>query len=411
VTRPPDLEELVRGLAPGVLGTLVRRYRDFEACEDALQEALLAALVQWAEAGVPSSPRGWLLTVASRRLVEEWRRDSARRRREALSAVREVDGQEGPQVDDSLQLLLLCCHPAVTPPSQVAITLRAVGGLTTAEIARAYLVPEATMAQRISRAKQQIRVAGARFATPSPQEQPQRVAAVLKVLYLIFTEGHTASSGGQVHRVDLCDEAIRLTRLLHAALPDDGEVLGLLALMLLTDARRPARTTPAGDLVPLAEQDRALWEVDKIQEGTTLITEALTTTVLGPYQVQAAIAAVHAEAADADTTDWDQILALYDLLLTMTPGPMVTLNRIVALSMKVGARAALTELDAAERDDPDLAAHYRAHAVRAYLLEQSGDPAAAARSFQQAARGTLSAPERRYLTDRANLLAQETQIH
>jgi RNA polymerase sigma factor (sigma-70 family) len=411
VTRPPDLEGLVRGLAPGVLATLVRRYRDFEACEDALQEALLAALGQWAEAGVPSSPRGWLLTVASRRLVEEWRRDSARRRREALSAVREVDGQEGPQVDDSLQLLLLCCHPAVTPPSQVAITLRAVGGLTTAEIARAYLVPEATMAQRINRAKQQIRAAGARFATPSPQEQPQRVAAVRKVLYLIFTEGHTASSGGQVHRVDLCEEAIRLTRLLRAALPDDGEVRGLLALMLLTDARRPARTTPAGDLVPLAAQDRTLWEADKIEEGTTLITEALTTTVLGPYQVQAAIAAVHAEAADADTTDWDQILALYDLLLTMTPGPMVTLNRIVALSMKVGAQAALAGLDAAERDDPDLAAHYRAHAVRAHLLEQSGDPAAAARLFQQAARGTLSTPERRYLTDRANLLGRERQSY
>jgi RNA polymerase sigma factor (sigma-70 family) len=253
VTQPRETEGLVRDLAPGVLGTLVRRYRDFEACEDALQEALLAALVQWPKAGIPSNPRGWLLTVASRRLVEEWRRDSARRRREALSAMREVEGQEPPQVDDSLQLLLLCCHPAVTPPSQVAITLRAVGGLTTAEIARAYLVPEATMAQRISRAKRQIRAAGAQFAPPSPREEPQRVAAVLKVLYLIFTEGHTASSGGQLNRVDLCEEAIRLTRLLRSALPEDGEVLGLLALMLLTDARRPARTTPAGDLIPLAE--------------------------------------------------------------------------------------------------------------------------------------------------------------
>jgi RNA polymerase sigma factor (sigma-70 family) len=401
VTQPRETEGLVRDLAPGVLGTLVRRYRDFEACEDALQEALLAALVQWPKAGIPSNPRGWLLTVASRRLVEEWRRDSARRRREALSAMREVEGQEPPQVDDSLQLLLLCCHPAVTPPSQVAITLRAVGGLTTAEIARAYLVPEATMAQRISRAKRQIRAAGAQFAPPSPREEPQRVAAVLKVLYLIFTEGHTASSGGQLNRVDLCEEAIRLTRLLRSALPEDGEVLGLLALMLLTDARRPARTTPAGDLIPLAEQNRALWDTAKIQEGTTLITEALTTTVLGPYQVQAAIAAVHAEAPDADATDWDQILALYDLLQTMAPGPMVTLNRIVALSMNRGPQAALTELDAAERDNPELAAHYRAHAVRAHLLERSGQPAAAARYFQQAARGTLSAPERRYLTDRA----------
>ena len=241
MTRPGEIEGLVRDLAPGVLGTLVRRYRDFEACEDALQEALLSASVQWAEDGIPSSPRGWLLTVASRRLVEAWRRDSARRRREELSAVRDVDGQDVPAVDDSLQLLLLCCHPAVTPASQVAITLRAVGGLTTAEIARAYLVPEATMAQRISRAKRQIRAAGAQFAMLRPEEQPQRVAAVLKALYLILTEGHTATSGGQVHRVDLCNEAIRLTRLLRAALPDDGEVLGLLALMLLADARRPAR--------------------------------------------------------------------------------------------------------------------------------------------------------------------------
>jgi RNA polymerase sigma factor (sigma-70 family) len=408
VTEPRELEALVRELAPVVLATLVRRHRDFEACEDALQEALLSASVQWAEDGIPSSPRGWLLTVASRRLVEAWRRDSARRRREELSAAGEVDGGEVPDADDSLQLLLLCCHPAVTPPSQVAITLRAVGGLTTAEIARAYLVPEATMAQRISRAKQQIRAAGARFASVRPEEQPERVAAVLKVLYLIFTEGHTASSGGQLHRVDLCNEAIRLTRLLRAALPHDGEVLGLLALMLLTDARRPARTDPGGDLVPLAEQNRALWAADKIAEGTALVTEALTTTVLGPYQVQAAIAAVHAEAPDAGSTDWDQILALYDLLATMTPGPMVTLSRIVALSMNSGPQAALTELDTAERADPDLSAHYRTHAVRAHLLEQCGQPAAAARHFQQAARATLSAPERRHLTDRARSALQRS---
>jgi predicted RNA polymerase sigma factor len=332
-----------------------------------------------------------------------WRSDSARtRREESVFALTPPPPDPAPAVDDSLTLLLLCCHPALTPPSQVALTLRAVGGLTTAEIARAFLVPEATVAQRISRAKQRIKAAGAEFRMPPPAERPERVAAVLHVLYLIFNEGYTASSGAELNRVDLTAEAIRLTRQLHAMLPADGEVAGLLALMLLTDARRAARTAPDGGLVPLAEQDRRLW--DAIAEGTALISATLATAPIGPYQLQAAIAAVHDEAARAEDTDWPQILALYNHLQVLAPGPMVTLNRIVAVSEVYGPRAALEQLSTAS-SDPALAGHHRLHAVRAHLLEAAGDRDAAAVEFRLAARGTLSAPEQRYLEAQAARLA------
>ncbi len=343
--------DTLRELTPTVLGVLVRRHRDFDACEDALQEALLAASTGWPVDGLPSNPTGWLVTTATRRLVETWRSESARRRREENDAQRAAPAPEpAAATDDTLALLVLCCHPVLTPPSQIALALRAVGGLTTAEIARALLVPEATVAQRISRAKARIRAEGAVFRTPGAAERDERVPSVLHVLYLIFTEGHTASSGDTVHRVELTAEAIRLARQLRAALPEDGEVAGLLALMLLTDARRAARTRPDGALVPLTEQDRGLWDAGAIAEGVELVTAALTRAVPGPFQLQAAIAAVHDEAARAEDTDWRQILALYEVLAALAPGPMVTLNRIVAVSMVRGSEVALEQLDAAEAD-------------------------------------------------------------
>jgi RNA polymerase sigma factor (sigma-70 family) len=401
VSTPAGIEERLRELAPQVLGALVRRNGDFAACEDAVQEALLAAARQWPTEGIPANPRGWLTTVAGRRLTELWRSESARRRREAAAAAL-APPDPGPvtSVDDSLTLLLLCCHPSLTPPSQVALTLRAVGGLSTAEIARGLLVPEATVAQRISRAKQRIRAGGAEFRLPEEPELSERLAAVRQVLYLIFTEGSTASSGSSLHRVELSAEAIRLTRLLRRRLPDDGEVAGLLALMLLTDARRPARTRPDGGLVPLAEQDRSRWDARAIAEGTALITGALASAPIGPYQLQAAIAAVHAEAAAVEDTDWDQILGLYVLLDRLAPGPMVTLNRIVAVAMVHGPRDGLAQLAAAEAD-PALAGHHRLHAVRAHLLELGGDRETARTAYRLAARRTLSLPERRYLESRA----------
>ena len=324
----------------------MRRHGDFDACEDALQEALLAAAAQWPGKGVPRNPKGWLVTVATRRLIEMWRNESARRRREEAAALG-AQGSPAPVEGDSLTLLLLCCHPSLSPVSQVALTLRAVGGLTTAEIARAFLVPEATMGQRISRAKQTIKAAGARFELPPPAELPHRIAAVEQVLYLIFNEGYAASSGPSLLRVDLSNEAIRLTRQLRAQLPDDTEVAGLLALMLLTDARRPARTRPDGTLVPLAEQDRSLWDADAIAEGVALVSDALASEPIGPYQLQAAIAAVHDEAPRAEDTDWNEILGLYGLLETIAPGPMVTLNRIVASAMVNGPEVGLQQLEAA----------------------------------------------------------------
>jgi RNA polymerase sigma factor (sigma-70 family) len=396
------LEDLLRECAPQVLGAVVRRFGDFDTSEDAVQEALLAAAQQWPRDGVPDNPRSWLITVAARRRIELLRNETARRKREeAVGQLREIAQPRG---DDELTLLYLCCHPSLTPTSQIALTLRAVGGLTTAEIARALLVPEATVGQRISRAKQRIRDSGAVFRMPPPDERGKRLTAVLQVLYLIFNEGHTASSGPQLNRVELTAEAIRLTRQLHDRLPDDGEVAGLLALMLLTDARRPARTRPDGGLVPLAEQDRGRWDAAAIAEGVALITDTLKTAVIGPFQLQAAIAAIHDEAERPELTDWPQILQLYGLLQRLAPGPMVTLNRIVAVAMVDGPVVALAELQDAAAD-PALAGHHRLAAVRAHLLEMAGDLGGAREQYRLAARHTLSMPEQRYLDSRAARLA------
>ncbi len=408
----PVVEDLLRTLAPQVLGVLVRRHGQFYACEDAVQEALLAAAVQWPEQGLPDHPRSWLVTVATRRLTDEWRSEHARREREVAVAVRQPAyaavappaAEEPPGADDTLKLLFLCCHPALPVSGQVALTLRAVGGLSTAEIARAYLVPEATMSQRIRRAKQRIEAAGARFTLPSPADRDERLGAVLRVLYLIFNEGYTASSGEALHRAELTGEAIRLTRELRRLLPDDGEVAGLLALMLLTDAHRAARTGPDGELVPLAEQDRGRWDRDATAEGVALVTEALTWSAPGSYQVQAAIAAVHAEAPTAEDTDWRQIVALYRVLARVAPNPMVTLNQAVAVAMVDGPRAGLALLATLDGDDRT-AGHYRLAAVRAHLLDLAGDRTAARAAYLAAARATTSLPERRYLEVRAARLA------
>jgi RNA polymerase sigma factor (sigma-70 family) len=405
-------EDLLRTLAPQVLGLLVRRHGQFDACEDAVQEALLAAAVQWPGQGVPDSPRAWLLTVATRRLTDEWRSERARRDREVAVAVHRPEhpavvpapDEEAPTGDDTLKLLFLCCHPALSMSSQVALTLRAVGGLSAAQIARAFLVPEATMSQRIRRGKQRIEAAGARFVMPSADERPHRLRAVLQVLYLVFNEGYTASSGPDLHRGELTAEAIRLVRALHGLLPDGGEVTGLLALMLLTDAHRAARTGPGGELIPLAEQDRSRWNRAFIDEGIALITGALTRSPPGPYQLQAAIAAVHAEAPRAEDTDWRQILALYRLLSNIAPNPMVTLNEAAAVAMVDGPRAGLALLAPLD-DDERTAGHHRLAAVRAHLLELADEPAAAREAYREAARRTTSLPERRYLEARAARLA------
>ena len=397
MTTGQGIEDLLRELAPQVLGTLVRRHGQFDACEDAVQEALLAAGLQWTEGGVPHDPRAWLVTVASRRLVDEWRSESARRRREEATAAMGVPASDQlTDRDDTLTLLFLCCHPALSVPSQLALTLRAVGGLTTGEIAKAFLVPEATMAQRISRAKERIRSTGARFDLPPEQERAERLRVVLHVLYLVFNEGYAASAGPGVTRADLTSEAIRLTRLLHRLMPGDGEVAGLLALMLLTDARRAARADENGSLVPLAEQRRELWDLAQIEDGLALITQTLGTTPVGPYQLQAAIAAVHDEAPTAEATDWPQILALYEVLERVSPGPVVTLNRAVAVAMVHGPRAGLALLGTLEADDRMTHTH-RLDAVRGHLLELAGDVDAARDAYRLAARRTASVPERRYL--------------
>jgi RNA polymerase sigma factor (sigma-70 family) len=397
----PRVEDLLRELAPQVLGALVRRYGRFDSSEDAVQEALLAAAMQWPDGGIPENPRAWLVTVASRRLVDGWRSESARRRREEHVTVLEVP-EPGPvaERDDTLTLLFLCCHPSLSVPSQLALTLRAVGGLTTAEIANAFLVPEPTMAQRISRAKQTIRDAGARFDLPPEAERKDRLRVVLHVLYLLFNEGYTTSAGPTLHRADLTSEAIRLARLLRRLLPQEGEIAGLLALMLLTDARRAARTTADGALVPLADQDRALWDRTQIEEGVGIIGDTLGRGAIGPYQLQAAIAAIHDEAPSADETDWPQILALYDVLEQVSPGPVVTLNRAVAVAMVDGPRAGLAVLGTLDADDRMTHTH-RLEAVRGHLLELAGDPDAARESYRRAARMTASVPEQRYLAMRA----------
>ena len=395
-------EDLGRQLAPQVLGALVRRYGHFDACEDAVQEALLAAAVQWPDQGRPANPKAWLIAVASRRLTDQLRSNEARRRREDVEVALPPAprAEDLPDHDDTLTLLFLCCHPALSPASQLALTLRAVGGLTTAEIARAFLVPEATMGQRISRAKQRIKATGTTFSLPPEPERADRLRVVLHVLYLLFNEGYAATSGPDLIRGELTGEAIRLTRAVHRLLPDDGEVAGLLAMMLLTEARRPARTRPDGALVPLAEQDRQRWDARAIAEGVALITRSLAIAPLGPYQLQAAIAAVHDEAARAEDTDWPQILALYDLLARVSPNPMVLLNRAVAVAMVHGPRAGLEVLQTLEAD-VRMAISHRLGSVRAHRLEMAGDHDAARAGYRAAARRTTSLPERRYLEARA----------
>ncbi len=409
MTASGRVDDLLRHLAPQVLGALVRRYGHFAESEEAVQEALAAGAAQWSRAGMPDDPRAWLITVASRRLVDQMRSDEARRRREdADFALTTADRRTSPPADarllepdddDTLTILALCCHEALAPASQVALTLRAVGGLTTAEIAGAYLVPEATMAQRISRAKRTIDRAGRHFGDPALLDEARR-PSVLHVLYLIFNEGYTATAGEQLQRVDLAEEAIRLAGKVREQLRDDGEVDGLLALMLLTDARRVARTGPRGELVPLAEQDRARWDRARIDEGLALVEDALAKRRLGPYQLQAAIAAVHAEAAEAAETDWSQILALYELLVRMTDNPVFGLNRAVAVGMAKGAAAGLDALEALAVDER-LAGHHRLPAVRAHLLELAGDATGARAEYRRAAERTSSGPERRYLEARA----------
>jgi RNA polymerase sigma factor (sigma-70 family) len=407
-----DVEDLLRELAPQVLTALVRRYGQFHLCEDASQEALLAAALQWPSGGLPGNPRGWLITVASRRLMDQVRSEQSRRNREELIAVATPQSELlGPPADaepaggdDSLALLFGCCHPDLSSPSQIALTLRAVGGLSTAQIAAAFGVPEATMAQRISRAKQAISGAGFDFALPSGAERTERLRAVLHVLYLIFNEGYTATDGDTLTVPALSREAIRLTRWLHRLLPDDGEVTGLLALMLLTDARRPARTLPDGSLVPLAEQDRQKWDQAQIAEGIALITAALPRGEVGPYQLQAAVAAVHDEARTMAETDWPQILGLYDLLEAVAPNPFTALNRAVALAMVHGPETGLGAI-AALAADKRMAQHHRLLATRAHLRELAGDTDAAAADYLAAARRATSLPERRYLALQATRLS------
>jgi RNA polymerase sigma factor (sigma-70 family) len=384
----------------------MRRHDRLDACEDAVQEALLTAALQWPEKGVPENPAAWLAAVASRRLVDTWRSESARRRREERAALLDLPDRERPaDHDDTLALLFMCCHPSLSIPSQLALTLRAVGGLTTAEVAHAFLVPEATMAQRISRAKERIRSTGVRFDLPPDAERSDRLRVVLHALYLVFNEGYATTSGTAVHRTDLTAEAIRIARMLHGLMPEEGETAGLLALMLLTDARRAARTNEDGSIVPLDEQRRELWNKAQIEEGVALLTRTLGTVPVGPYQLQAAIAAVHDEAPTAKATDWPQILALYEVLERVSPGPVVTLNRAVAVAMVHGPRAGLALIGTLDSDDR-MAHNHRLAAVRGHLLELAGDLVAAREAYRQAARMTASLPEQRYLALRAARLAE-----
>jgi RNA polymerase sigma factor (sigma-70 family) len=413
----PELDasvlHLLRELAPQVLGAVARRHGDFASAEDAVQEALIAATAQWPTAGLPTNPRGWLYQVAIRRLTDQMRSEQARRRREeAVVAelpeterfVPPADSEIGADEDDTLVLLFMCCHSALTPPSAIALTLRAVGGLTTAEIANAFLVPEATMAQRISRAKQSIKSSGVSFTMPSPAERAERLSAVLHVLYLIFNEGYASSVGTELHRTDLANEAIRLTRAVHDLLPEDVEVTGLLALMLLTDARRAARAGPQGELIPLDEQDRSLWDRRMIDEGIALLSQALPRGAIGAYQLQAAVAAVHDEAERVEDTDWRQIAALYGTLQLLSDNPMVALSRAIAVAMVEGPAAGLALLDALNAD-PRVRGHYRLDAVRGHLLQMAGDDQGAIERYRAAAERTTSIPERNYLIEKAARLA------
>ena len=408
------IRRLLREAAPQVLGVVVRRYGDFAACEDAVQEAFIAAAAQWPREGLPDNPRAWLMHVASRRITDQVRADAARRHREALvvslipadeqiALAADTDGET--ERDDTLDLLFMSCHPSLSSASAIALTLRAVGGLTTAEIARAFLVPEATMAQRISRAKQTIKASGAAFQMPAGAELDARVGSVMHVLYLMFSEGYAASAGSELIRTDLSGEALRLTRLLHALVPDDTEVAGLLALMLLTDARRAARIGPAGEIVPLDEQDRTRWDREAIAEGVALISATLPKRRVGPFQLQAAIAAVHDEAAHASETDWPQIRALYEVLMRLQDNPVVALSHAVAVAMVDGAAAGLARLDAVAAD-PRLAASHRVDAVRGHLLERIGDRAGAVANYRRAAERTASLAERHFLLLQAAKLSE-----
>ncbi|HEY1306999.1 MAG TPA: RNA polymerase sigma factor [Vicinamibacterales bacterium] len=405
-----DAEDLLRELTPQVLGAVVRRCGDFAAAEDAVQEALVAAATQWPKDGRPDNPRGWLIQVAVRRLTDHLRAESARRRRETL-VMSEIDpvipspDDDAVEHDDTLILLFMCCHASLTSSSAIALTLRAIGGLTTAEIARAFLVPESTMAQRISRAKHTVKTSGVPFSMPTHEERSERLRAVLHVLYLIFNEGYTSSSGPSLQRSDLTREAIRLTRAVHRLLPEDSEVTGLLALMLLTDARRAARTGPDGELISLTNQDRSLWDCALIEEGEALVTASLSKGAIGPYQLQAAIAALHDEAPRAEDTDWPQILALYGLLMHMADNPMVTLNHAVAIAMVHGPAAGLARLEALDADER-LGGHHRLAAVRAHLLELAGNHEQAIEQYRIAAERTTSIPERNYLLTQAAQLAR-----
>ena len=410
------IEPVLRAEAPQVLGALVRRYGHFDLAEDAVQDALLAATRHWPVSGMPDRPRAWLIRVGSRAMVDRLRSERARHDREQRTATgRGGDDLVGAPADvprdidrdDSLLVLFMCCHPALTPASAIALTLRAVGGLRTDEIARAFLVPDKTIGQRISRAKATVQ--GEPFEPPSADEYRQRLSSVLRVLYLIFNEGYLASSGDELLRVDLSNEAIRLARRLHRTLPDDGEVAGLLALMLLTEARRGARVADDGSAVPIAEQDRDAWDRALIDEGTALVTRAMATSKLGRYQVQAAIAAVHDEAPTAADTDWLQILGLYALLERLDPSPMVTLNRAVAESMVLGPDPALRTLADLDTDGL-LPGHHRLHSVRGHLLERAGRTDEARASFLAAAAATLSIPEQRYLRRRAAQLGEDHDV-
>jgi RNA polymerase sigma factor (sigma-70 family) len=409
-----EVEDLLRVLAPRVLAALVRRYGHFDTAEDAVQEGLLAAATQWPVEGIPNNPRAWLIAVSSRRLTDLLRNEQSRRRREDKVArwalpedwLTPPADRDPTDSDDTLVLLFMCCHPSLSPASQVSLTLRAVGGLTTAEIARAFLVPEATMTKRIGRAKKSIRDSGIAFAPPASAHRDERLAVVLHVLYLIFTEGYASTSGASLHRVELSAEAIRLTRLVHRLLPDDPEVTGLLALMLLTDARRPARTGPGGELIPMEAQDRTLWRTDAITEGIAMITDALPRGVPGPYQLQAAIAALHDEAPAYAATDWPQIMLLYDRLLNLVDNPIIALNHAVAVSMARGPRAGLKLVDALDADGK-LVGDHRLATVRAHLLESVGDRTAARDAYLLAAQQTMSIPQQRYLHARAARLPDD----
>jgi RNA polymerase sigma factor (sigma-70 family) len=384
-----NIDQTLRDCAPAVVGALAHRFGDFADAEDAAQEALIAAAEHWPADGVPDNPRAWLIQTGSRRLLNQWRSDQARRHREALVA-QEPPPPEASDVDDTLTVLFMCCHPVLTDASAIALTLRAVGGLTTAEIARAFLVPEATMAQRISRAKQRIQRSGQPFQRPGPAEFRQRLRAVLHVLYLIFNHVYLTSTAPA--------EAVRLARLVHGMLPEHGEVAGLLALMLFTDARRPARLSPDGELIPLAEQDRSGWDRALIAEGTAILNRAFGRGPVGEYQLQAAIAALHDRAPRAEDTDWPQILALYAHLEQLTGNPVVGLNRAVAVAMVHGPEEALRQLGDL---DAKLAGNHRLMAVRAHLLELAGDRAGALEQYRVAATHATSLLERRYLTTKA----------